>query len=238
MTTSIKCPVHREGLPVIGGFVIAGIALSLLWAPLAWVAGPLALWSVWFFRDPDRRAPTIPDVLVSPADGRLLPIDAAAPPPELGMGPEPRIRLRIFMNVFDVHVNRVPADGTILETNYRPGRFVNASFDKASEENERLAVRMKLPTGDELAFVQIAGLIARRIRSTLRPGDVVGAGERFGLIRFGSRVDVYLPPGVTPSVRAGQRMRAGETVIAVAGTERKYTASERPSLERAVGPAL
>lgn len=231
----MKLPVHREGIPIIAGFVSVGFLAWLLWAPLGGAVTVLAVWSIWFFRDPDRTAPAIPDAILSPADGRLLPIDAAPPPRELGMGTEPWTRIRIFMNVFDVHVNRIPATGTILDTQYRPGRFINASFDKASEDNERLAVRMRLRTGEELVFVQIAGLVARRIRSSLRPGDEVRAGDRFGLIRFGSRVDVYLPPCMEPGLRDGQRMRAGETVIAVAG--RPNAAEDMPSLERGVGAA-
>ena len=153
-------------------------------------------------------------LLVSPADGRVAMVVAAPPPSELGMGEGPRPRISIFLDVFDVHVNRVPADGTVAELAYRRGKFVNASLDKASEDNERQAVRLRLADGRDIAFVQIAGLVARRIRCDLAVGQTVRAGERFGLIRFGSRLDLYLPDGVSPLVAVGQTAVAGETVIA------------------------
>ena len=211
----MKSPIHREGIPIIAGFIVVTAVLWLIWAPLGWAGAVLSLWCIWFFRDPERAPSQIAGAILSPADGKLLPIVQAPPPAELGMASTPRPRVSIFMNVFDVHVNRIPADGVILETHYRPGRFFNASFDKASEHNERLSVRMKLETGEELAFVQIAGLIARRIRSELKAGDHVAAGDRFGLIRFGSRLDVYLPMGTEARVAEGAAMVAGETVIAV-----------------------
>jgi len=211
----MRFSIHREGVPIIAGFIVVAAALWFVWSPLGWVGAALSLWCVWFFRDPERDPPQISGAILSPADGRALALVEAAPPEELGMGPALCPRISIFMNVFDVHVNRIPADGVILETHYRPGRFFNASFDKASEHNERLSVRMKLESGEELAFVQIAGLIARRIRSNLSPGDSVRAGDRFGLIRFGSRLDVYLPPGVEARITEGTAMAAGETVIAV-----------------------
>ena len=210
----MRSPIHREGFPIITGFIVATAVLWVAWPPLGWAGAGLSLWCIWFFRDPERQAPGIPGAVLAPADGRLLPIVEAPPPEELGMGNAPRTRISIFMNIFDVHVNLGPADCVILETHYRPGRFLNASFDKSSEHNERLSVRMKLATGGELAFVQIAGLVARRIRSNLSPGDQVRAGERFGLIRFGSRLDVYLPDGVEARVAEGQAMKGGETVIA------------------------
>ena len=210
----MQLPVHREGLPIIAVFLLGAALLWFLWAPLGWLGGVLSAWCIWFFRDPDRVPPDTSGAIISPADGRLLPIVEAPPPAELAMGSAPRVRISIFMNILDVHVNRIPADGTIIDTHYRPGRFFNASFDKASEHNERLSARMRLDTGEGLAFVQIAGLVARRIRSTLRPGEVVCRGARFGLIRFGSRVDVYLPPNAEVCVSVGQHMTAGETVIA------------------------
>lgn len=216
----MRIAIHREGLPLIAGFVAAAALAWWAWPPLGLAGGVVALWSVWFFRDPERQAPTIPGAIVSPADGRLLPVVRAVPPEELGMGAAPLTRVSIFMNIFNVHVNRVPADGEITVVHYRPGRFFNASFDKASIHNERQAFLMKTTAGHDLAFVQIAGLIARRIRSTLSVGDKVLAGERFGLIRFGSRVDVYLPDGVAPLVSEGQHMVAGETVIATPGSNR------------------
>ncbi len=211
-------PVHREGLPIIAAFVAATALLWWLWAPLGWLGVVLSAWCVWFFRDPERIAPTRPGVLVSPADGRVLPIVKVPPPDELGMGAAPRTRVSIFMNVFNVHVNRIPADGRITAVHYRPGKFFNASFDKASIYNERLSARMTTSTGLDIAFVQIAGLVARRIRSTLKVGDTVTVGARYGLIRFGSRVDVYLPDGVEPLVTPGEVIVAGETVIADPGT--------------------
>jgi phosphatidylserine decarboxylase len=210
----MQLPVHREGLPIIAGFLLVAAILWFLWMPLGLLGGILSAWCIWFFRDPDRVPPDISGAILSPADGRLLPITVAPPPAELAMGKAPRTRISIFMNIFNVHVNRIPADGTIVDTHYRPGRFFNASFDKASEHNERLSARMRLEGGEELAFVQIAGLVARRIRSTLGAGDTVHRGERFGLIRFGSRVDVYLPADAEVSVSEGQHMIAGETVIA------------------------
>ncbi len=221
----MRLPIHREGIPIIAGFIVVAVVAWLAWAPLGWAGAVLSLWCIWFFRDPERDPPHLSGAVLAPADGRLLPIIQASPPEELGMANAPRTRISIFMNIFNVHVNRIPADGVILETHYRRGRFFNASFDKASEHNERLSVRMKLATGEELAFVQIAGLVARRIRSNLSPGDRVRAGDRFGLIRFGSRLDVYLPPGLEPRVAEGAAMTGGETVIAVIG-DRNMAAQE------------
>ena len=210
--------IHRQGWPFIGTFVAIN-ALLLAWSP--WAAAlflPLTLWCVAFFRDPDRRAPKGPGLVVSPADGRLLPIIRAIPPTELGLGPEPLQRLSVFMSVFNVHVNRIPAGGTICGLAYRPGKFFNASFDKASEHNERMAIRLRMDTAPgkerDLAFVQIAGLVARRIHCELSEGQRVCRGDRFGIIRFGSRLDIYLPDGANVRVRAGQKVKAGETVLA------------------------
>jgi phosphatidylserine decarboxylase len=180
---------------------------------------PLTLWCIAFFRDPDRLAPAGEALVIAPADGRLLPVAEAAPPAELGMGPGPRTRLSIFMDVFNVHVNRIPEDGVVTALAYRPGKFFNASFDKASVHNERMGVRLSLKgkTGEperELALVQIAGLVARRIHCELKEGQRVCRGDRFGIIRFGSRVDVYLPADARVRVRAGQKVIAGETVLA------------------------
>jgi phosphatidylserine decarboxylase len=224
----MQLPVHREGLPIIAGFLLATVLLWFLWAPLGLLGGVLSAWCIWFFRDPDRVPPDTPGAILSPADGRLLPVTVAAPPAELAMGSAPRTRISIFMNIFNVHVNRIPADGTIVDTQYRPGRFFNASFDKASEHNERLCARMRLEGGEELVFVQIAGLVARRIRSTLGKGDRVHRGERFGIIRFGSRLDVYLPDDAEVSVSEGQHMIAGETVIARLGRRNAPAALESP----------
>jgi phosphatidylserine decarboxylase len=206
--------IHREGFPFIIGFVLATVVLFLIWNPLGWLGVVASLWCVWFFRDPDRVTPRRPGTLVSAADGVVCAIVSAPPPPELGLSPEPRVRVSVFLNIFDVHVNRVPADGIITALNYRPGKFINASFDKASEDNERMAIAMKLADGGDVAFVQIAGLIARRIKCDLIVGQTVTAGERFGIIRFGSRTDMYLPAGYSPTVTVGQRVFGGETIVA------------------------
>ena len=198
---------------IVGGIVLFALGLAVAhW--LAWLAGLFTLFCVYFFRDPERVAPGRPGVLVAPADGRVVSIAPAVPPPELGLGPAARWRIGIFLSVLDVHVNRVPADGIVTRIAYRHGAFVNASLDKASDENERNALAIRLTDGREIAVVQIAGLIARRIVCDLREGDVVHAGARFGIIRFGSRTDLYLPEGIRPLVVEGQTMIGGETVIA------------------------
>ncbi len=206
--------INREGvrfIVVFAGFAVA--AAYVLW-PLGVALALVSLWCAWFFRDPKRQTPVRPGVVFSPADGRVQKVDQVLPPPELGMGNAPRTCIHIFMNIFNVHVNRVPIAGTIIDLHYWPGRFFNASFDKASEHNERQGVHMRTADGADLAFVQIAGLIARRIKCALNCGQSVRAGERFGIIRFGSRVDVYLPPDATPLVSAGEHTVAGETEIA------------------------
>jgi phosphatidylserine decarboxylase len=220
MGSEMKFPsIHREGLPFIAAFAAVTAIFFVITEPLGWLGVILTAWCIYFFRDPDRVTPSRPGSMISPADGVVLPVVQAAPPPELDMGEAPRTRISIFMNVFDVHVNRAPCDGTVIATAYRPGKFINASFDKASEDNERLAARLR-PTGksddggEDIAVVQIAGLVARRIKSELGEGSTVRAGDRYGIIRFGSRVDVYLPAGYTPLVLAGQRSVAGETVLA------------------------
>lgn len=214
MLTAYLVPIHRAGWPFIAAFAVAAAALFLAGWPLGVLGVALTLWCAYFFRDPKRVTPVREGLIVSPADGRVQTVDEAAPPPELGMGDERRSRVCIFMDVFDVHVNRVPCDGTVARIAYRPGKFVNASLDKASEGNERLSVRLAMGDGADIACVQIAGLIARRIRCDLAEGARVLAGQRLGIIRFGSRVDVYLPAGVAPLVARGQRAVAGETVIA------------------------
>lgn len=211
---SILVPIHPDGYRFIAVFALAALLLLWLWQPLGWLAVLLTLWCVYFFRNPERVTPATEGLVVSPADGVVQLIDQAPPPAELGMDERPRTRIAIFMNFFDVHVNRVPAEGQITGLAYRPGSFINASLDKASEENERQAVRMTTSDGKEIAFVQIAGLVARRIVCELYDGQTVRVGERFGLIRFGSRVDVYLDEGHVPLVLVGQRAVGGETVLA------------------------
>ncbi len=207
-------PIHREGYRF--ALVFAAGSLALFWAvePLGWIGLVLTLWCLYFFRDPVRMVPDAPGLVIAPADGIVLPIAMHVPPPELGLGEAPRKRISIFMNVFNVHVNRVPASGKITKTCYIAGKFFNASLDKASEFNERQLVAMKTDDGHTIGFVQIAGLVARRIICGLKEGDEVEAGERFGLIRFGSRLDVYLDDGLEPLVAEGQTTIAGETILA------------------------
>jgi phosphatidylserine decarboxylase len=211
----LRIPIHREGWPYIAVAVAADLLAFALLPWLGLVLLPVALWVVAFFRDPERTPPPGEKAVLSPADGKLLPIVAAAPPAELGLGPTALTRLSIFMNVFNVHVNRIPCNGTVTGLAYRPGKFINASFDKASEDNERMAVRLRVkPAGVDLAVVQIAGLVARRIKCDLKDGEDVCRGDRFGIIRFGSRLDVYLPAGARVLAKPGQTVTAGETILA------------------------
>lgn len=212
--TPLLPPIHREGRRFIALFALVTLVLFFVWQPLGWLGVLLTAWCVFFFRDPDRVTPVGDDLVIAPADGLIVQLGAHPPPPELAMDPTPRTRISIFMNVFDTHVNRSPVSGRVVKLAYTRGRFVNATLDKASEHNERQAIRFALPDGREVATVQIAGLIARRIVCDLHEGQEVRAGQRIGMIRFGSRVDVYLPPGVTPLVARGQRTVAGETVLA------------------------
>jgi len=211
---SVLVPIHKEGYRFIALFAVAALILFWIADPLGWLGVLATAWCVYFFRDPPRLTPLRSGLIVSPADGLVQAIGEAAPPQELAMGEEPRLRISIFMNVFDVHVNRIPADGEITVLHYRPGRFFDASLDKASEHNERQSLRMTTADGGDVAFVQIAGLVARRIVCDVFEGQKVQAGERFGMIRFGSRVDVYLDEGIVPMVVPGQRAIAGETVLA------------------------
>jgi phosphatidylserine decarboxylase len=210
----IFAPLHPDGLKFVLAGVLATILLFLLWAPAGWLAALATLWIAYFFRDPWRVTPTRAGLLISPADGIVLSVAPAVPPPEIALGEAAVAKIGIFLNIFDVHVTRAPIGGKVAAVRYRKGRFVNASLDKASEENERMAVRIAPPEGPEVVFVQIAGLLARRIVCGLREGQQVAAGQRIGIIRFGSRVDVYCPPPYVPMVVAGQRMIGGETVLA------------------------
>ncbi len=211
---TVLFPIHRAGWPFIAVFAIATVLLAWVAPWLGWLGLIATLWCVYFFRDPHRVVPQRQGLVVSPADGHVSMIAPAVPPPELEMGATPLPRISIFLNIFDVHVNRVPADGTVVLAAYHPGKFVNASLDKASDVNERMAIRYRLADGREMAFVQIAGLVARRIVCDVINGQALKAGERYGLIRFGSRVDVYLPPGTAPLVAVGQTAIGGETVLA------------------------
>ncbi len=213
LETFIK-PMHPEGYKFVGIFAAVSLLLFSLWTPLGWMGVGLTVWCYYFFRDPKRSVPQADNLILSPADGIISLIEPAIPPVELGLGPMPLTRVSVFMSVFNCHVNRMPVGGKIEAVAYRPGTFVNASFDKASEDNERNAVLIGMPDGTKVAVVQIAGLIARRIVCFTKPGASLRAGDRFGLIRFGSRLDVYLPSGVAPMVALGQTMIAGESVIA------------------------
>jgi phosphatidylserine decarboxylase len=218
LETFIK-PMHREGIPFVAAFAAATLVLFWIWEPLGWIGVGLTVWCYYFFRDPKRAVPQNAGLMVSPADGVVSLIERVAPPAELGMGPEPLMRVSVFMSVFNCHVNRAPIAGKITEISYRPGKFLNASLDKASTDNERNSLRIEMADGRSIAVVQIAGLVARRIVCFAVKGQEVRTGERFGLIRFGSRLDIYLPEGVTPQVALGQTCVAGETVIALIGQE-------------------
>lgn len=207
-------PMHPEGRRFVTLFAALTLGLFLLWEPLGWIGLGLTVWCYYFFRDPERVTPARPGVIVSPADGIVSLIEPAVPPAELGLPDAPLTRVSVFMSVFNCHVNRAPVAGVVKTVAYRPGKFLNASLDKASADNERNGIVIGMEDGRDLAVVQIAGLVARRIVCFVRAGDSLARGERFGLIRFGSRLDVYLPEGVTPLVRMGQTMVAGETVIA------------------------
>jgi phosphatidylserine decarboxylase len=207
-------PPHPAGRPFLAGGLAILILGLFVGHGLTWIGTAFALFCVFFFRDPTRVPPPRAGAIVAPADGRVVSVAEGAPPAELGLGPERRWKVSIFLSVLNVHVNRVPATGTVTRIAYRHGAFVNASLDKASEQNERNAIALRLPDGREMAVVQIAGLIARRILCSLREGDSVHTGERLGIIRFGSRTDLYLPDGVLPLVCEGQTMIGGETVIA------------------------
>lgn len=224
----VLVPIHKEGYRFIGLFVLLTLVLFWIWDPLGWGGVVASLWCTYFFRDPTRLTPVSEGLVIAPADGVVQAITEVPPPSELGLDDQPRWRVSIFMNVFDVHVNRIPSDGEITAVVYHPGKFFNASLDKASEYNERQMVAMRTAQGNDIAFVQIAGLVARRILCNLLEGEKVVAGQRFGLIRFGSRVDVYLPPGIAPLVAVGQRSVAGETVLAdETGEQRQRKAEER-----------
>jgi phosphatidylserine decarboxylase len=212
-------PLHPDGWKFVAAFAVATLVLFLIAQPLGWIGVVATLWCAYFFRDPWRVTPIRAGLAVSPADGRIVAVGPAVPPVELAMGGAALTRISIFLNVFDVHVNRVPVAGRVTKLAYRKGKFVNASLDKASVDNERMAIRIAPADGaadgsGDVAVVQIAGLIARRIVCRLREGEEVVTGQRFGLIRFGSRTDLYLPEGWVPLVAVGQTAIGGETVVA------------------------
>ena len=211
---TVITPIHREGYLFIGIFAAISLGLSWIAEPLGWIGFFATCWCVYFFRDPTRVTPQNPTFVISPADGMVSKIEAAAPPPEMEMGDEELTRISVFLNVFNVHVNRNPVAGKITKLHYHAGKFFNASLDKASIHNERQTACVETSDGKEIVFVQIAGLVARRIVCHLHEGQEVEAGSRYGLIRFGSRCDIYLPKGVNPLVVEGQTMIGGETVLA------------------------
>ncbi len=212
---SILVPVHQEGYRFIAIFAAATLLMFwLLPDVFGWLGVILTVWCAYFFRDPQRVTPLRDGLIISPADGRISSIETVTAPPELELDGEQCTRISVFMNVFDVHVNRAPVDGIVTALNYVPGKFINAELDKASEDNERQALTIEMTAGDKLGVVQIAGLVARRIVKFVKTGDQLMVGQRFGLIRFGSRVDVYLPVGHNALVSVGQRAIAGETVLA------------------------
>ena len=207
-------PVHSDGYKFLAIGAGVCLLLFLVWPPLAWIAVLITAYIAYFFRDPPRVTPLRDGLIIAPGDGRISAIEQVRPPAELGLGDEPRLRISIFLSVFDVHINRAPVAGRVARSVYVPGSFLNAALDKASEENERSRLVISTNNNMEIAVVQIAGLIARRIVTFIREGDTVGVGERYGLIRFGSRVDTYLPPGHGALVAVGQRAVGGETILA------------------------
>ncbi|KJK50202.1 phosphatidylserine decarboxylase [Lentzea aerocolonigenes] len=207
-------PMHPAGRPFVAGAAIATLLVRLRFKRLGVVLGLVTAWVAWFFREPKRVTPTRPNIAVAPADGTVSHVVDAVPPAELGLGTEPMTRVSVFLSVFDVHVQRIPAEGEIVQVSYHPGKFLSADLDKASEENERNTVWMRTVDGHDLVFVQIAGLVARRIVCEVAEGEKVTAGQTYGLIRFGSRVDTYVPRGSRVLVEAGQRTIGGETVLA------------------------
>jgi phosphatidylserine decarboxylase len=206
--------IHKDGCIFVCVFAMLSVVLGMLWLPLSWICGLLTLWCIYFFRDPERVIPLDNNLILSPADGVIQKIEQTTIPAELDMGQDERTRISIFLNIFDVHVNRIPITGKITKLHYHPGKFLNASLDKASIHNERQLVVMKLANEQNIIFVQIAGLIARRIVCDLHEGQKVMSGDRYGIIRFGSRMDIYLPKGIKAQVLEGQLAIGGETILA------------------------
>lgn len=208
-------PIHKEGYVfIVLALIPTIIAFATEYTSLGWALLILTAWCAFFFRDPERVTPQNDNLVISPADGTVSLITKALPPKELNMEEKELTRISIFLNIFNVHVNRSPVTGTVKELHYHPGKFLNASLDKASEDNERQSVLVETANGKEVAFTQIAGLIAKRIVCDLEEKQEVKAGERYGIIRFGSRMDVFLPDGVNPQVVVGQTAIAGETILA------------------------
>lgn len=214
MLKIVAVPMHREGRKFVAIFAAISLCLALIWAPLFWIGCGLTVWCYYFFRDPIRIVPQREGLVISPADGVVSLIEDVIPPVELALGDQPLQRVSVFMNVFNCHVNRAPIAGKVTEIKYHHGKFLNASLDKASEHNERNGLSIETADGTKIGVVQIAGLVARRIVCFVKPGDSVDIGHRFGLIRFGSRLDIYLPQGVATMVAVGQTAVAGETILA------------------------
>ncbi len=211
---SIFVPIHPAGWMFISIFAVVFLILSLISSIFIWIGLITTTWCVYFFRNPPRVTPIREGLIVSPADGVVQSISKVIPPAELDLGSGERTRISIFLNVFDVHVNRIPITGSVNKIHYKAGKFLNASLDKASEENEQNMIKITTPDDNTIGVVQIAGLVARRILCDIIEGQSVKTGEYFGIIRFGSRVDVYLPPEATTLVMVGQRAVGGETVLA------------------------
>jgi phosphatidylserine decarboxylase len=212
--TGAFVPVHRDGYKFVGAFALATLFLFLISPPLGWLGAVATAWCAYFFRDPDRVTPTRANLVVSAADGRISSLAGAPPPRDLALGDAMLTRVSVFLSIFNVHIVRAPVSGRVARSVYVPGKFLNAELDKASEENERRALLIETAAGDKIGVVLIAGLIARRIVTFVSEGDSVQVGDRIGLIRFGSRVDVYLPPEARPLVAVGQTAIGGETVLA------------------------
>lgn len=220
-------PVHREGYRFVAIFFGVSVLLGLIAEPLFWIGMVLTAWCAYFFRDPERVTPLDDDIVVSPADGRVSSVVRMRPPEELGLGSDEMLRISVFMNVFDCHVNRSPVAGRIARKLYSKGSFLNAELDKASSENERSGIVIETERHGEIGVVQIAGLVARRILCWSEKGEMLDAGERFGLIRFGSRLDVFLPAGARSLVSVGQTAIAGETMLAEFGSAKGPVVSRR-----------
>ncbi len=216
--TSFFVPIHKDGYKFVAVFAVGALLLSWASDLLGWAGAAATLYCAYFFRDPERFPPQGKELVIAPADGRVSAIEEVVPPKELDLDSEKRTRISIFLSVFDVHINRSPVAGKITKIVYVPGKFLNAELDKASEENERQCLTLETGNGTRVGCVQIAGLIARRIVTFVQQGATVEAGERFGLIRFGSRTDIYLPPGIKPVVSVGQTTIGGETVLADMGS--------------------
>lgn len=212
--STVLVPINKDGWKFVAIFFVIAVVLGLFWPPLFWLGLIATLWCIYFFRDPVRVTPSDPMLVVSPADGLVSAVRPRIPPPELGLGSEPLTCVSVFLNVFDVHVNRTPVAGKVVVRAYHAGKFLNAAADKASDENERQSWQIETATGQRVGLVQIAGLVARRILAFVEQGASLEAGDRVGLIRFGSRCDVYLPVGIAPIVLEGQRAVAGETLLA------------------------